>query len=107
MSRATISALYRCGEGRIEYTRGVLDALGYQDLAFEIGVAAREVEDSKPAPLTDDGIEAALAALPASDAYHAAVARLHRAFKQVEAIKVSLQDADCSCGGGAAASTAQ
>ncbi|ASD11631.1 hypothetical protein [Pseudomonas aeruginosa] len=106
MSRAAISALYRCGEGRIEYTRGVLDALGYQYLAFEIGVAAREVKNSEPAPFTDDDIEAALAAPPASDAYHAAVARLHRAFEQVDAIKVSLQNADGN-GGVPAASTAQ
>lgn len=106
MSRAAISALYNCGEGRIEYTRGVLDALGYQDLAFEIEVAAMEVKNSEPAPVTGDSIEAYLAAPPASDAYHAAVARLHRAFEQVEAIKVRLQDADC-CGGVPATLTAQ
>lgn len=87
MNTAAINALYNCGEGRIDYTRGVLDALGYEDLSFEIATAAAEVSANAPAPVAGASIADALSAPPASDAYHAAIARLHRAFEQVEQIK--------------------
>lgn len=36
---ASATALTRCGEGVIDYTRGVLDALGYEDLSARVGFA--------------------------------------------------------------------
>lgn len=89
---AAIGALYNCGQGRIDYTRGVLDALGYDDLSFEIATAAAEVEASKPEPAETSSFADALGAPPASDAYHAAIARLRRAFGQVEQINEQLRD---------------
>ena len=42
MTQPIAYALYKCGEGVIDYTRGVLDTLGLSDLATELESARGE-----------------------------------------------------------------
>ena len=91
-SLAVINALYNCGQGRIEYTCGVLDALGHDDLSAEIKFANHDYRISRPAPSQCASIEEAICAPSSSAAYFAANARLNAAFERVEAISEAYRE---------------
>lgn len=91
MNNAAIFALYNCGPGNLQYTYGVLDALGYSDLATEIKAAAMDMAQHSLAKVEGDSFMDFLNAAPPSDEYFAANARLNAAFEKVDAIKEALK----------------
>jgi hypothetical protein len=95
-THAASYALYNCGAGVIDYTRGVLDALGQEDLSYRLASAARalkaatETRNAVAAQHSDPALaQFGMTQAPQSleDAQQKAQADLDAIFREVEALK--------------------